>query len=68
MTASLLPGSFEIQGINEKVAALVGTAPDQVEIHDVAVNPISHNVYLSVSRGRGPDAAAVTLKADARAS
>ena len=57
-------GSFEIKGINEKVAALLGTAPDQIEIHDVAVNPISHNVYLSVSRGRGPDAAAVILKAD----
>ena len=47
-------GSFEIKGINEKVAALLGTAPDQIEIRDVAVNPISHNVYLSVSRGRGP--------------
>ena len=57
-------GSVEIKGINEKVAALLGTAPDQIEIRDVAVNPISHNVYLSVSRGRGPDAAAVILKAD----
>lgn len=57
-------GSFEIKGINEKVAALLGTAPDQIEIRDVAVNPISHNVYLSVSRGRGPDAAPVILKAD----
>jgi hypothetical protein len=58
-------GSFEIKGINEKVAALLGSAPDQIEIRDVAVNPLSHNVYLSVSRGRGPEAAAVILKTDA---
>ena len=51
-------GSIEIKGINEKVAALLGATPDQILIQDVAVNPISRNVYLSVSRGRGPDAAA----------
>lgn len=58
-------GTFEIKGINENVAALLGTAPDQIEIRDVAVNPVSRNVYLSVSRGKGPEAAAVILKADA---
>jgi hypothetical protein len=31
----------------------------------VQVNPVSKNVYLSVSRGRGPDAAAVIVRADA---
>ena len=34
-------------------------------INDLAVNPISGNVYLSVSRGRGPDAAPVLLRVDA---
>ncbi len=58
-------GSFEIKGINRKIAALLGTAPDQILIQDVAVNPISKNVYLSVSRGRGPDAIPVILRADA---
>jgi hypothetical protein len=58
-------GSIEIKGINEKVAALLGATPDQILIQDVAVNPISRNVYLSVSRGRGPDAAAVILRVDA---
>ena len=45
----------EVKGINEKVAALLGTAADQILINDMAVNPLSKNVYLSVSRGRGPE-------------
>lgn len=58
-------GSLEIKGINEKIAAMLGTAADQITIQDVAVNPISKNVYLSVSRGRGPDAVPIILRADA---
>ena len=42
-----------IEAIEEKVAALLGATPEQVMIHDLAVNPISQNVYLAVSRGRG---------------
>jgi hypothetical protein len=57
-------GSLEIKGINEKVAAMLGTAADQISIQDVVVNPISKNVYISVSRGKGPDAVPVILRAD----
>ena len=32
--------------------------PDNVQINDLAVNPRSGNAYLSVARGRGPDAIA----------
>ena len=46
-------GSVEIKGINEKIAAMVGTTPDQILIQDVTVNPVSKHVYISVSRGRG---------------
>jgi hypothetical protein len=58
------PG-VDIKGINEKAAALLGTTPDQILINDVKVNPISKNVYLSVSRGKGPDAIPVILRVDA---
>ena len=54
-----------VKSINLKIAAALGTTPDQILVNDMAVNPISKNVYLSVSRGRGPDAAAVILKVDA---
>jgi len=54
----------EVKGVNEKIAALLGTAADQIIINDVAVNPISKNVYMSISRGRGPDAIPVILRVD----
>jgi hypothetical protein len=57
--------SIDIKGINEKAAALLGTTPDQILINDVKVNPISKNVYLSISRGKGPDAIPVILRIDA---
>ena len=56
--------SFDISGIGQKVAALLGTAADQIIINDLAVNPISQKVYLSVSRGRGPDAFPVIVRVD----
>jgi hypothetical protein len=57
--------AVDIKGINQKIAAALGTTPDQILVADAVVNPVSKSVYLSVSRGRGPDAVAVILKADA---
>lgn len=57
--------AVNIQGLDAKVAALLGTAPDQILINDLAVNPISKKAYLSVSRGRGPDASPVLVRVDA---
>jgi hypothetical protein len=56
-------GTLEIKGINEKIAAMLGTAPDQILVQDVVVNPVSKNVYIAVSRGRGADAVPVILRA-----
>jgi hypothetical protein len=53
---------LKVEGINTKVAALLGTTADQVIINDMAVNPASRNVYMAVSRGRGPDASPVLLR------
>lgn len=53
---------LKVEGINQKVAALLGASADQVLIDDLAVNPVSHNVYLAVSRGRGPTAAPVLVR------
>src|SRR5262245_49971063 len=54
-------GAVKVEGIDEKVAALLGTSAKQILINDMAVNPASGRVYLSVSRGRGPDATPVLL-------
>lgn len=57
--------SVDIHAANEKIAALLGSTPDQILIQDIAVNPLSKRVYLSVSRGRGPDGMPVILRTDA---
>jgi len=56
----------EVKGINAKVAAMLGTTADQILINDLAVNPISKKIYLSVSRGKGPSAAPVVLRVDGK--
>lgn len=61
---SKVSGSIEIKGVNDKIAAMLGTAPDQIMINDTAVNPTSKNIYISVARGRGPDAVPVILRVD----
>jgi hypothetical protein len=55
-------GSVNVQGIDSKIAAALGTTKDQISIRDLATNPVSKNIYISVSRGRGADAIAVLLK------
>ena len=54
---------LKIEGINQKIAGLLGASAEQLLIDDLAVNPESHNVYLAVSRGRGPDAIPVLVRA-----
>src|SRR5215467_13871891 len=55
---------INVNGVDAKMAALVGIPADQVVVNDVAVNPISKNVYLSAARGRGPDAMPLIVRVD----
>jgi len=55
-------GAIKVDGIDEKIAAMLGTNAKGIKINDMMVNPASGNAYLSVSRGMGPDAAAVLVK------
>jgi hypothetical protein len=63
--APAAPVKINVEGIDVKIAAMVGVNPDQIVINDVAVNPVSKNVYVSASRGRGPDAMPLIMKVDA---
>ena len=44
--------NLSISDLESEVAAFVGTTADNILIHDMATNPISQNLYLSVSRGK----------------
>lgn len=57
-------GSIKVDGINDKVAALLGTDRAEIMINDLAVNPASGKAYLSVSRGKGPSASPVIVRVD----
>src|SRR5262249_3734751 len=56
--------SINVEGLDQKIAALVGVTPDQIMVNDVAVNPISKNVYVSASRGRGPDGTPLVVRVE----
>jgi hypothetical protein len=54
----------KVQSIDEKIASLLGIEAKQLQIVDAAVNPLSGNTYLSLARGKGPDAKPVLLRVD----
>ncbi len=58
-------GTFgKVEGLDAKLAAMLGTEARDVLINDLAVNPASGKAYLSASRGRGPDATPVIVRVD----
>lgn len=62
------PAEINLAGLNRVIAEQVGCDPSEVLINDMVVNPDTGNVFLSVSRGRGPDAAALLFKVDAKSA
>jgi len=63
-TAVATAPTIDVQGVDTKLAALVGVQAGDILINDVAVNPVSKNVYVSAARGRGPDAAPLVVRID----
>jgi len=59
-------GPIKVEKIDEKIAGMLGTDAKGILINAIAVNPASGNAYLSVSRGKGPDAKPVLLKVDSK--
>lgn len=58
---------FEVNvyNIDHKIAAALGTASESIGINDMAVHPVSGEVYLSVTRGKGINAFPALIKVDA---
>ncbi len=49
---------INVENLGAKLGGMLGVEAEQVNIVDVAVNPASGTAYLSVGRGRCPDAPA----------
>jgi hypothetical protein len=58
------PGTKDVAGIDQQIAALLGTDAREIQINDLAISPTSHNAFISVSRGRGATATPVLLRVD----
>jgi hypothetical protein len=56
--------SYLVEGLDAKLAAVLGASADSVLIHDLAVNPASGRAYLSITRGAGEAAAPVLARID----
>lgn len=54
--------AVKVEKIGSKIASLLGANADDILIVDLAVNPVSKNAYLAVSRGRGTDATPAIIR------
>jgi len=57
-------GTKAINGIDQKIAAMLGTGAGEITITDLVVHPRSHNTFVSVMRGQGTGAAPALLRVD----
>ncbi len=57
-------GVADVEGLDQKIAALTGTDAAQVAITDLAIHPRTKNAYVSVMRGQGPGATAALFRVD----
>jgi hypothetical protein len=57
-------GTQRIDGIDQKVAAMLGTDTAELSITDLAVDPRTRNSYMAVMRGQGANAKPALLRVD----
>lgn len=61
-TPAKADSSLKIESLDGKIASLLGIDVKQLLVNDLQVNPLTGRVYLSLTRGQGPDAAPVILR------
>lgn len=64
-TAPEKPTPINVENIDVRIAEVLGVIANAVEINDMAVHPVSQEVYISVTRGVGADAQPAIIKIDA---
>ena len=58
------PGTSDVQGVDAKIAALLGTEASAIKVTDLAIHPKSKNAFISVMRGQGADAKPALVRVD----
>jgi hypothetical protein len=58
------PGTKDVDALDQKIAAMLGTAANQITIADLKVDPKTHNSYVAVMRGQGANAAPALVRID----
>jgi len=57
-------GTASVAGLDQKLAAMLGTEAAQVQITDLAVHPKTHNSFVAAMRGTGADAKPALFRVD----
>ncbi len=58
------PGAKDVAGIDQKIAALLGTDVAAISVTDLAVHPRTKNAFIAVMRGQGTDARPALIRVD----
>lgn len=53
---------IEIKAVDERIAAALGVAKDEIRVHDMVAHPTSQSIYFSVTKGRGEAATPVIVR------
>jgi hypothetical protein len=63
-SAGATTGTADVADLSGRIAAMLGTAPSEVTIADLAVHPTSRNAFVAVMRGQGANAQAALVRVD----
>ena len=56
---------LNVPGLNGQIATALAATADNVVINDLAVNPMTGNVFVAVTKGKGADATPAIVRVDA---
>ena len=55
--------ALAVAGVDQQIAARLGTDAREIQINDLAISPSSKNAFVSVSRGRGGSTSSPAISA-----
>jgi hypothetical protein len=60
------PTPVDVDNIDTRVASILGVGPSAIVINDMAVHPVTSEIFLSVTRGHGAAAKPAIVKVDSQ--